>query len=98
LNYFRHQNAAIHQLSVRNWELDKKEEGSRKTEKNSYLWIRLLGVLLWGIGNWELGIGHWALLMFLRPIAISCHCLPITDYPLPNLSCRTAASVWLTKS
>jgi len=31
LNYFRHQNAAIHLLSVRNWELD--EEGRRKREE-----------------------------------------------------------------
>jgi hypothetical protein len=39
----------------------KKEEGRRKTEegrrkKNSYLCTRHFGVLLLGIGNWELGI------------------------------------------
>ena len=60
----------------------KKEDGRRKTEKNSYLWLRHLGVLLLGIRNWELGIRNWELLMFLRPIAISCHRLPITDYRL----------------
>jgi hypothetical protein len=70
----------------------------RKKEKNSYLFTRHLRVLLLGIGNWELGIGNWELWIFLRPSAISFHRLPITDYPLPNLSCRTAASVWLTKS
>jgi hypothetical protein len=39
----------------------KKEEGRRKTEKNSYLCTRHLRVLLLGIGNWELGIGNWEL-------------------------------------
>src|SRR4028119_680977 len=51
LNYFRHQNAAIHLLSVRNWEL-----GIGNWE---------LGIGNWelGIGNWrnrEFGIGNWA--------------------------------------
>jgi hypothetical protein len=59
LNYFRHQNAAIHLLFVSNWELD--EEGRRKTEKNRYPCTRQLRVLLLGIGNWELGIGNWEL-------------------------------------
>jgi hypothetical protein len=83
---------------VRNWELGKQGIGHRE-----------LGI--GQTGNSGLGIGHelsskkvklkitdfiFLLLHYQFPIT-NAQC-PIPDYPLPNLSCRTAASVWLTKS
>jgi hypothetical protein len=59
LNYFRHQNAAIHLLSVRNWELN--EEGRRKTEDGKKQLSVYPSLACLAIGNWELGIGNWEL-------------------------------------
>jgi hypothetical protein len=79
------------ELGIGNWELAKQGIGET--------------------GNSGLGIGHelsskkvklkithfiFLLLHYQFPIT-NAQC-PIPDYPLPNLSCRTAASVWLTKS
>jgi len=56
LNYFRHQNAAIHLLSVRNWELD--EEGRRKTEEGRGKKTAICVPVTWVSCYWELGIGN----------------------------------------
>jgi hypothetical protein len=110
LNYFRHQNAAIHLLSVGNWEL-----GIGNWDWASGIGHRELGI--GETGNSGLGIGHelsskkvklkitpfiFLLLHYQFPITNALFAqypvCPIPDYPLPNLSWRTAASVWLTKS
>gem|GEM_PF-4890497 len=68
---------------MRNWELDKKEEGRRKKEEERRKKTAICLPVACVSCYWELGIGNWELLMFLRPLAISCHRLPITHYPLP---------------